>query len=382
MLNIQVDDDDSHDGGEPSDAPTLSSVGGRPKRPKLTKDEKAARSAAWAQKRAAAAMRRQTRAARDRQGQALRDAAARRLATLPEPSASLREQRAKLSEINLGKIAASAKRKRDIIDVRQPTTPTKQKVTIPPTPETMRRADYVEEPIYDRSGGRVSLVGKAFKRKPRIETIEGLTTDQRRALRYYRSVFDRSEQSEMKSQLDIRPRGGGGAEAAIGRLQEIAFANGEIARIEAMISRPAWLPILRAVALHDVDFKQLAIERYGSREVQRIDVSARKPKVASTIEPRSGRHREIIRQEFLWAAIDLTAAVLPRITAAREIVQRIAAMPTETDEQLAEAEKHQAQARIMVDPAIVDSEFLDDAGYMRPWDEIRLIILSRLEPEQ
>ena len=254
---------------------------------------------------------------------------------------------------------ARKKRQRDMIDVRGPTTPGKLDAPIPPTAEQRQHADYVEAPVYDvLPGGVRTIRGRAFQRVAKFESIEGLDAETLRALRHYRRVFDRSEVSEVKSALDIRPRGSGG-DGALARLESTAFIRWELLEIEKRVPS-ALLPTLRSVALHDVDFKQIAIDTYGGREVEHIDVSGKKPMSHISIQPRSGRHRAIVREDFLAAARSLTKALRPTFEAeakarAGEITNT---PPTSTT-------------------AAIDPAFLDEQGRMRSMDEIAAIILNR-----
>lgn len=208
------------------------------------------------------------------------------------------------------KRAADAHRKRDVIDVRQPPADTTGGAM--PTAEQMRHADYVEQDIVDRTGRESTKIGKAYRRLARFETIEGVTADQLRALRFYREAYDAAQISPTKSALDIRPRGGGGAEGTMSRMEAIVSAGGTLRRIENSMAG-SLLPTLRAVAGEDRDFKAIAIERFGGRSVSRVDASKRKPKVTSTLEPKSNRHRQIVRDEFLTAADRLVGIVAPMI---------------------------------------------------------------------
>lgn len=264
------------------------------------------------------------------------------------------------NETRAQRIALAAKavdaRKKDVIDVRQPP---KAAEPMAPTPEQTQHADYALAQVLDkgRDGWSIKL-GKAFQRQARFESIEGLTTDQLRALRHYRRVFDQSEMSEIKSALDIRPRGNGDGQLA--RLEALIDARSGIVALEKRLHAPL-LPVLRAVALHDIDFKQLAIERFGSREVERIDSSGKRAVIRRTIEPRSGRHRAIIRDEFIKGADALTASLRTTLTAA------------------AQSAADRALRLRKVEPAgTVDPAFLDERGIMLEMDEIAAIILDRM----
>jgi len=249
------------------------------------------------------------------------------------------------------------KRKPDVIDVRKAAEAAARAraarpPVVPPTPEQMAHADFVEMQIYDRSatGGR-HMIGKAFRRVARFEGIEGLTLDQILALRAYRKAFDEAEVSEVKSGLDIGAGGGtAGAEAALSRLEKIAFGKDVVYRMEARVPAALW-PTLRAVALHDKDFKALAMERFGSREVSRL----KGDRIVTTIEMRSNTHRQIVREDFMAAAKWLAKSV------------KTAHLPTPVERTPVGA----------VLPAI-DPAYLDENGRMRSMEEIAEIILARL----
>jgi hypothetical protein len=68
-------------------------------------------------------------------------------------------------------------------------------------------------------------------------------------------------------------------------------ARRHLIRIEAALGPT--LATMRATVLHDQAFSEVAIERFGSREKD------------GRVLPRSGRHREAVRQEFLAGARQL-----------------------------------------------------------------------------
>lgn len=247
-------------------------------------------------------------------------------------------------------------RQPDVIDVRHVAI---ERGPIPPNPEQAAKAEYIETDINEVSGGGFLKLGRAFCRLARFESIQGLTDDQLAALRRYRRAFDTSEVSPVKSALDIGVGGGtGGAEAAIARFQAVAFADIAVQRIEQFIPGHL-LQTLRSVALHDLDFKAVAIERYGSRTVERIDTTGRKPRVTTSVEPRSGRHREAIRQQFMEAASALTASMAPPAPLVR---QSDASTPAPSPQPAAPA----------------DPRFLDEHGRMREWSEIADILRGNI----
>jgi hypothetical protein len=185
----------------------------------------------------------------------------------------------------------------------------KKQAIMEPTAEQRRHANYVEQDIVDvLSKGRVTL-GKAYRKKARFETIEGLGMDQLKALRAYRAAFDASEQSEVKSSLDIRPRGAGGAPGALTSTEARAYAAETLRRIESSLG--ALVHTLRDVVLLDMTFSEAAMKRFGSREVDYIDIGMgkRKPRSVVKLVPKSGTHRQIVRDEFFQALAKLVAAV-------------------------------------------------------------------------
>lgn len=257
------------------------------------------------------------------------------------------------------------RRPRDVIDVRGKKAKGKEKPKLGvPTPERMQHADFVEEAVYDiLPGGRRSMIGRAWQVRPRFLSIEGLSAVQLRALTIYRRTFDESQRSEVKSALDVGPGGRSGltgAEAAFARLETIAFADIALQRIEARVRSE--LAVLRAVALFDRDFKSLAIDLFGGREVQRIDARKRNAQVETTMQPRSGRDRAEVRRRFMVALDDLVGAL---------------AAPTRAHLAGEGASRAPAPAPACEAP-LVDARYLDEEGYMLPWEDIRAIILGNL----
>lgn len=146
-------------------------------------------------------------------------------------------------------------RERDVIDVRDK--------HFAPTPEQMRHARYVEGDIVDtKPGGKSITIGKAFRKEAKFERIKGLGDEQLKALRYYREAFDMSEASEVKSALDVRPRGNSGLCSQEVWVERQAGARVRMAALESGIGGA--LHTLRDVALRDMTFSELAIKRYGS----------------------------------------------------------------------------------------------------------------------
>ena len=180
-----------------------------------------------------------------------------------------------------------------------------------PTPEQREHAVYVEQDIVDvKAKGRVTI-GKAYRKQPRFETIEGLGTEQLKALRYYRAAFDMSEMSETKCALDVRPRGAAGSHGAISAIEARSFGATTLRGIDRQLG--AMVHTLRDVALLDLTFSEAAMKRYGSREVDWIEVGKgkRKPRSVVKLAPKSRHHRRIISEEFYQGLPLLVAAVAP-----------------------------------------------------------------------
>ncbi|WP_395391591.1 hypothetical protein WBP07_12985 [Novosphingobium sp. BL-8A] len=190
-------------------------------------------------------------------------------------------------------------------------TATKPRKALPagPTPEQRRHATYVEQDIVDvKLKGRVTI-GKAYRKQPKFEKIEGLGSEQLKALRFYRAAFDASEMSETRCALDVRPRGASGSDGAITAIEARAFGATTLRGIERHLG--AMVHTLRDVALLDFTFSEVAMKRFGSREVDWIDVGKgkRNPRSIVKLVPKSGTHRQIVRDEFFAGLRALVMAV-------------------------------------------------------------------------
>ncbi|AHE55899.1 hypothetical protein [Sphingomonas sanxanigenens] len=220
-------------------------------------------------------------------------------------------------------------RTRDVIDVRRRSSaietmaamtrgahvqPVGRAKPMKPTAEQMRHGSFEEVDIVDKKAGGTNVtIGHAYRRQPRYVSIDGLGTAQMKALSFYRAVYDRSERSETRCALDAR-WGSSGAGAGIGALElteGLAHARSLLASIESGIG--ANLDTLRAVALQDQTFSEVAMERYGSREVERVVAGKGRvpPAIVKTLAPRSGKHRTLVRDQFMTALARLVDAVEP-----------------------------------------------------------------------
>lgn len=194
-----------------------------------------------------------------------------------------------------------------------------------PTPEQAGRVEYLRAAVRSEMG---QTLGFAYQRRPLIETMAargGIAPNELAALRHYRTLFDRCEQSPTKSCLNI---GAGGSSRT--PFNELAYTPGSVTDAKfrvAMCERilGPYLATMRGLVLHDRSISDLAIERFGSRtsswrivrepvmlngrqavvngEPQYRDVKREK------LVPKSGKHREIIRQEFLAGMHALTRSL-------------------------------------------------------------------------
>ena len=179
-----------------------------------------------------------------------------------------------------------------------------------PTPEQMKRANYDVSDIVDVEPGKTAVtIGKAYRREPYFEELArrdgtGISADDLRCLRFYRNRFEACQRSPVRSVLN-RDQGSGNGE---GPMLAAMISSDEFKFLECGV-RGAAVHTLRAVALEDKSYAQVAMERWGSREQQWIVKGEYKTKLV----PKSGRHAEAIRGEFLDALTKLTERTLPYI---------------------------------------------------------------------
>lgn len=178
-----------------------------------------------------------------------------------------------------------------------------------PTPETI--GHFVLGPVRTEKG---QVIGRAYRRQPYFETLAKLpanasdqkgsrliTADQLRALRYYRTNHELTVVSETRCALN-QERGGG---EALGLPITLLSARGVK---ECEVGLGALVDTLRAVALHDQTFAQVAMARWGSRDRQRVVLGTgkQKPRIAKEVVPKSSAHPAIVREEFLTALSIMT----------------------------------------------------------------------------
>lgn len=180
-----------------------------------------------------------------------------------------------------------------------------------PTPELMQRAAFVIGPVKSEMG---KVIGRAFRRRAIFENMAeqgAISPDELAALRFYRTTFDRCDRSPMRSCLDVDGNGVPRADAvAFMRTKSVLEAKKRLRMCEAGLA--GGLPTMRAVALDDQSFSQIAIARFGCRvaKFQPVDAAGRaRGEHREQIRPRSGRDREVIKQEFHAALQVLTDTV-------------------------------------------------------------------------
>ncbi len=199
-----------------------------------------------------------------------------------------------------------------------------------PTPEQMKRVEYRREKVKTEMG---HTFGTAYRRHPLFQTMAkqiGLSESDLAALNYYRTSFDRCQRSPMASSIANMNiiRGGGTSSGLPNELANATVstldARERVAKCEALFGNV--VGTMRAVALEDRSFSDIAVERFGGRAQNWIIVNEPvlkdgKPVIVGgvgplthavhreKIVPKSGRHREIIRQEF-FAGVRLLAAEL------------------------------------------------------------------------
>ncbi|SDC52398.1 hypothetical protein SAMN05444678_103266 [Sphingomonas sp. YR710] len=190
---------------------------------------------------------------------------------------------------------------------------------VAPTPEAAAQAPYVLQPVHTEQG---QLLGRAWRRQPWFESLAKreageaeragrvplIGGDELAALRFYRNAFEMAERSAMKSSLDILP-GGAGPGQARDLPPAVLTARADVALCESLMGE--WRPTMRAVAIEDRTYAAVAMARFGSRNQDWYD-GARGAFVAKPV-PRSNRHPQIIRAEFLAGLQALAEAVRGRV---------------------------------------------------------------------
>jgi hypothetical protein len=189
------------------------------------------------------------------------------------------------------KMTAARKRKRPAPP--QPLKPTPEWLArygerqISPTTDAgfkMGRA-YLREPWFE------SLVKRDWTEAKREQRPPAFTVDDLHALRRYRTACEAAMRSEVRSSLNLQ-RGGTGERGE--QPPSLLRARHDVARMEARLGPN--IQTMRAVAIDDMSYAQVAMARYGAREVDVYDDATGAFRTRQT--PRSGRHPTRIRAEF------------------------------------------------------------------------------------
>jgi hypothetical protein len=182
---------------------------------------------------------------------------------------------------------------------------------VKPTPEWIARyGDHQITPVTETG----IKMGQAWHREPWFESLvkrdwtdaqrekrePTLTVDDLHALRRYRTAYEASVRSETRSSLNLE-RGGTGERGE--QSPALIRARRDVAMMEAWIG--PLIDTVRAVAIDDMSYAQVAMARFGYREVDIYDDATGTFRTRTS--PRSGRHATLIRVEFQQGVKRLTA---------------------------------------------------------------------------
>ncbi len=227
---------------------------------------------------------------------------------------------AEASDQRMGKLkqlrSAEAQRVEMILANDRPPPPPKKKGKGPvqpkplePTPEWRARYDHQQVSPTNASGQKIG--GRPYLRRPWYESLFDrddalakplFSEGARKAVELYRANAEMAERSETKCSLaSLLPRPGGRSD---GPSDSIARAKDHIRWAEALMG--PFVQTVRAVAIDDMPYEQVAMARFGSRDVEYFD--AETGALSFKPRPRSGRHTQRIREEFVAGVKLLTAA--------------------------------------------------------------------------
>lgn len=172
----------------------------------------------------------------------------------------------------------------------------KQREIVPPTDEQQARSGFDIVDTYDAlPGGMRRTIGKAYRRRPMIDTLEAkgiIDADQAKALRHYRHHADIADRSPLSDSIGkLLRRGGSGREPSVELLNAIRV------RDDCEKAAGSLAVMLHRVIVDDVTLTDWAIAQGGSRERERV---VRK-RVDRWVEAHP-RHVETAKREILVAA--------------------------------------------------------------------------------
>jgi hypothetical protein len=159
---------------------------------------------------------------------------------------------------------------------------------VEPVAEHARKFQYEKHEVTEKG----QVVGRVYRRRPLFETMASrceISREEAQALRYYRERHELSHRSLTRSCLS--PSIGSGRDY-FGGLSPLSMR----AKQEVQIMEDAaglFIHSLRMVALDDLSFNKIAMERYGT---QQITVGGRE-----RIVPKSKQHTRRVRSEFYAA---------------------------------------------------------------------------------
>ncbi|WP_404711913.1 hypothetical protein [Sphingomonas sp. MMS24-J13] len=239
---------------------------------------------------------------------------------------------------------------------------------ITPTTETglkMGRA-YHREPWFE------SLVKRDWTDAEREGRVPAFAIDDLHALRRYRTAHEASLRSETRSSLNIE-RGGTGERGE--QAPALIRARRELAMMETWLGPLA--DTVRAIAIDDMSYAQVAMARFGYREVEVYDDATGTFRTRTS--PRSGRHPTLIREEFQQGVKHLAARgaiAKPVISPARpaastgDISESVPTVGQTIDAALARAEASATPiVAIVMSPAVSDDIVRDlgSEGMVETW---------------
>lgn len=183
---------------------------------------------------------------------------------------------------------------------------------IPPTPEQMARGSH--EVDWIREGATTK--GRAYRRKPWFETLArrdgNISDDHVRAMRFYRDNFETTRHSETRCALN-RQIGGSRDD---GPSDAIVVAQSNVAACEAGLTGYV-LSTMRAIVLDDQTYAEVAMSRWGSRDLDIIDVRSDKVFIGTQPAPKSRTHVEWVKDEFRLGLRKLESCAAPLMSTSR-----------------------------------------------------------------
>lgn len=271
--------------------------------------------------------------------------------------------------------------------VPKPAPAAPKKARSGPTPEQERHGDYVRGSA-KTAHGQVNSV--AYRRRPKFETLakaKGSDIDRAglEAMRFYRDSHEEAARSLTRCALDVQAAGGGMPSCLPPGLSNVPLewlAAGATVPQELERAIGNVVSTMRAVVLEDMSFSDVAIARFGSRRQSWLETEKQRGRTkrggkmvfVEKIVPKSGRHREIVRQEFTLGLRRLTKAHQLMTSTAKQARKGRMQEPS-----LAELTQPPAVQAAPAEPLpSIDPIYLDESGRMKPWAEIADIIRASL----